>query len=110
MRATYTQAPTTFSYSTETLNDLGKMNSLIYHNIEDCELHDLRYDSVSHKPLIVLDPTLTKTSPSVKLTSDHDEVDMISSAVYVNPELLVNHDDAPEYSDPIDLASIHNEP
>ena len=99
----YTRTPTTFSYSMETLNDL---DSPILHNIEDCEFDD----SVSHKSLVILHPTRIETRPPMTLTSHHDEMDVISSAMDINPELLVNYDDAPEYSDPIELTSVHNEP
>lgn len=44
--------------------------------------------------------------------NENDFMDVISPAMDVTPELLatVDYDDAPEYSDPIDLASVHNEP
>ena len=106
----YTQTPTTLSYSTETLNDLGTMNSPILQNIEDYDFDDPRYDSVVHQSAAVLHSTHTETSPSMRLNSNHDERGAILSAMNVNPELSLNYDDAPEYSDPIDLAAVNNEP
>ena len=104
----YTQAHTIFSYSIETLTCLGNMNSPVLHNIEGCEFDDPRYDSVAHKSFVVPHSTQTKTSPSMEFTSDHDK--MVSSAMDINPELPVSYNDAPEHSDPINLASVHNEP
>ena len=108
----YTQTPTILPHTTETVTDLGTMNSPILYNIEDCDFDDPQYDSVAHKSVAVLHPTQTESSHSLKLPSDRDEMDVVLSAMDVNPlnpELLVDYDDAPEYSDPIDSASVNNE-
>ena len=97
---------TMLSESTERMNDSATMNNPILHNIEHCQFDDPMYDSVPHDT-VAFQPS-TPTKPSLRLTSESNEMHVASAAMDNDPELLLNHDDAPEYSDPIHLTFVDN--
>ena len=80
---------TTLSDRTGSLNDPGTVNNPILHNIQHCQFDDPMYDNISHDS-VALQPS-TPSKPSLRFSSESNQMDVDLTAMDNNTELQLNH-------------------